>query len=502
MEPQHFARDAAWSFAARLASQLVLVAGAMALARLVAPELFGLVGMQATVVAFAAIFADAGLSAALVHRPALTEGEADSALGLAAGLGLVLSLALGAVAPAAAAFYGAAELTPLVRVGALGLTFTALGVVPRALLVRSFRVREVALLDFAAAGLSMGAAIALALLGAGVWALAAMGPISAAAFAVGALHRVRGQLRLGRPSGARALLAVALPAVGFSVVNYAARNVDNVLIGRWLGERELAFYARAYTLMLLPMTEITGVLANSMLPALARLQHDPAAVRREYLRALRLVTFVTFPAMAGLAVLSWPFVRVAFGPAWDPVAPILAVLAVVGGLQSMVNPVGWLYQSHGRTDRMLRWGILASACMAVAIAAGAWRGSGLRVAWAYLAVNVALLVPAYRWAGRVVSLRVIEVLAAVAPVGGAAALMALGVWALDRWAGQGWPALARLLAGTAVGLCAYLIAARLLRLRAAAEASALVRRLRPAALRWIDPVLDGFAPRERSVEDA
>ena len=64
-----------------------------------------------------------------------------------------------------------------------------------------------------------------------------------------------------------------LTATGVAI--YFARNLDNVLIGWSCGAEELAYYSRAYFLMLLPSMVATSALTGVMVPCLSALRLEP-----------------------------------------------------------------------------------------------------------------------------------------------------------------------------------------------------------------------------------
>jgi PST family polysaccharide transporter len=485
MDSTHVARGAAFTLAARATSQVLQFSISVVLARLIAPDAFGLVAMTATFTGFVALFVDGGLSTAIVQSRELSDEQLDACFATALLLGVVLSCVVLLGAPFVARFYDRAVLVGLTRVSAGAILAAALGAVPRAILVRRLQVRSVALVELAIPAASGAIALTLAGAGAGVWALAISQPAAALAGAIAFFAIARWRPR--PPSslaGAGPLLRIGFHLVGFAVVNYWARNIDNVLVGARLGEMQLGFYVRAYALMLLPISEITGVLSTTMLPVLSRLQHDDAAARAVYLKVLGLVGFVAFPAMVGLSLVAEPFVAIVFGPMWAPVAPLLRVLALVGAIQAVVNPVGWLYQSRGRTDRLFRWGMFASAVFVAAIAAGAALGSAVRVAELYLLANVVLFVPAYAYGGCLVSLRVRTVLAVLLPPALGCAVMALAVEVVDAVATSAIPPAARLGADAVVGVAAYAIACRALRVPAMADAVDLAAAVAPRWAPW------------------
>lgn len=424
---------AGWSASARLLQTGLAYSAQIILARLLTPEDFGAIALITVVTGFASIFSEFGLGAALVQQRELSDADMSAALRLSVGLGAGLSLLLWVAAPFIERFYSVPRLAVLMRVLSVAFLCSALTTVPRGLLQREMRFRVLARADVISTFAGIGVTIILAAVLHDPLALAA-GTLASALTAAVALWGSLGRLSwvLTSPARGTELLAYGGNLVGFTVINYWARNIDNLLIGKWIGPTALGLYSRAYTLMLLPVNQIVGAVSPVILPMLATLQEDEARFRRAYLSALQVITFVAFPVMAGLAVTAYPSVLVLFGPQWAESVPLVRILAWVGLLQSVTNPVGLILVATGRTDRLLRWGLFGSTACIIALAIGAAFRSVERVALAYLIVNVVLTYPAVAFCGRTVNLRFGEMVRVLSPNIVSTALMVGGVLLLER----------------------------------------------------------------------
>lgn len=467
--PRPISQQAMLSMAGKLLSSLAQFAISVVLARLLIPEVFGLVGMVTAVTTFASVLVEFGLGPALIQRKELEDATIDGCFTLTALLGLAASGVIIAMAPAIGGMYGRPILVPLARMSGLAFLVSAVSIVPRALLLRRMEVAKVASVDLGGTLVGGLVSVSLAAFGMGVWSLV-IGPVVSAGSQACAYLWLSGYWPRFRASiaGAKPLMRVSGSVLAFSAVNYWARWADNFVIGVYLGERELGFYMRAYTLMLLPLTQITGVLANTMLPAMSRLQDDPAKAREVYLRAIGLIALVSFPLMCGVAVMAVPLVSVLYGAQWAPVAPMLMLLAPVGALQSVMSSVGWIYMSRGRTGLMFKWGSFTSLVYVSGFVAGASLGSGLHVAAIYLAANVLLLVPGLLIAGRLIGVSARMLIRSLAPLLGCAVCMSLVVAAVDAALLRALPNPVRLACGAVLGAALYV---------------AFVKRIEPPSLR-------------------
>jgi O-antigen/teichoic acid export membrane protein len=461
----------AWSLVGRIGTQLLQYGVSILMAHMLSPADFGRVGMVLVFTGFASIFIDFGIGAALLERRELTDEQLDAAFSSTLAVGLAMTAVFFAVAPWVSAFYGRPELTNITRVSALGFTLSAVGIVPRVVFQRRMEVKRLAGVDFTGGALACLTGAVLTVSGAGIWAIVGMTLTGSGMNSAIALARCGWRpKRLFHFAPARPLVRMSLHLLAFNVINYWARTLDNLLVGKRLGEAQLGYYTRAYSLMLLPLSQITGVISTGALPAMAQAAQDRPRVLRGYLDAMRMIAFVTFPTMTGLVLVAEPFVRSIYGDKWVPTIPILRILAVVGILQSLTNPTGWIYVTQGRTDRLARWGLGACSAIIAALAFGAWLGSTFTVACAYLIVNLILTPVAIAYAGDLIGLTLPMVLRGIAPSVVATGAMALSVAAVIASLPTTWPPGARLAIAVATGMVSYLIFSHFLRNPAFTEA--------------------------------
>lgn len=379
-------------------AQFVLqMASTMILARVLQPKDFGIIAMAIAVTGFAAIFKDLGLSFATVQRSHLTHAQVSALFWINVGLGLAVAAAVAASAPVVAWFYADLRLIPVVVV--LSTTFAIGGatVQHHALLQRQMRFKVLAAIPPLSLAVGTAAAVVASLLNLEYWALVIMQIVSTLTNAV--VVWIVCRWRPGSPSiGAevRSMLTFGMHLSGFNILNYFARTLDNILIGKIWGPRALGIYSKAYSLLMFPLRQLNEPVAAVAIPTLSRLCDDPVEYRRWYLTAIRMIQTVTMPGVVFLMLFSDEVVRVLLGPQWTEAGRIFRILAVAGLLQPIANSAGWLYVSQGRTRDLFLWGIIGSSVSIGGILAGLpWGATGVAVG--YTAFNAAAL-PALYWA--------------------------------------------------------------------------------------------------------
>lgn len=360
------------AIAAGQAAGFVLKIGSTAvLARLLTPADFGLIAMATALTGFVAIFNDAGLTIATVQRPEIDHEQVSTLFWINGAVGVALMVIVAGLAPAVVWFYNEPRLLPITLSLAALFPLSGLMAQHQALLRRQMRFGALAGIDLASQAIGVGVAILAAAHGATYWALVAMQGANALAHAV--LVWLWCPWRPGMPrrgTGVRGMLAFGGHFSAFNFVNYWARNADNLLIGRYWGAGPLGLYSRAYGLMLLPLNQVLGPMGAVAMPALSRLQDRPAEFARYYLRVINALMWITGPLIAVVAACSEAVVVLIMGAGWVECIPVFRVLAVVAFLQPIYSSIGWIYTSRGRADRMLRWSVIASPAMVLAVVAG------------------------------------------------------------------------------------------------------------------------------------
>lgn len=480
VDADHVFSSVRWVAVGQGLSQGASVVVTLTLARLLTPEVFGLMTMAGVITALGYLFSTLGAGPAIVQKREVSDPLLKSLTTLGLGMGFALTVGLALLSRVVAAFYGEPRVAWVVA--ALGCTFAlaSFGIVPEALLQRELRFSRLVSIDLAVLGVSATCSIGLAWAGFGVWALVGANLASAAVRSALLVLSSPWRLSLGFDWQAlRGEIGFGASVMAFNVTQYLSRNSDRVIIGRRLGAVDLGYYDYAYRFYMYPLDAITGVLLKVMFPTLSRMQGDVAQLGRTFLRANGAIALLTFPMMAGLAAVADPFVRVVLGETWAPIIPLVLVLAPVGLLQSIASTPGQLFLARGRSALRTWWSVIYAVVFVGAFLVGVHWGI-LGVAVAYGIVMVPILVIAFWLALRLVSLRLIDLWRVLRSTMLAAALMALLVFGLRlglETAGMGQVLVLCLCVPT--GVAAYIAALRWLQPEALAD----VHRMLPAKVR-------------------
>ena len=401
------ARAAHWRLGGAAVGALSQLVVGVLLARVLTPADFGVTALAFVVLGLARPLADFGVGGAIVQRDAISDRHIRIAFTFSTLLGCAVAAALVMAAPIGAALMHDDRVTPVLRALSIGFAIRGPAIVADALLRRDLDFRRHVLIETGSNILGYGGvAVSLALLGYGVWSLV-WGSLVEALLSSGAqLAATRHDVRplLARRELAQ-LLGFGAGATLSSWANYVALNADYVVVGRAMGAANLGLYVRAYGLMKTPHTYAAAVLSRVMFPAFARVQSEPARLRRGYLLLTEVTAMIAGPSLGALVVVAPHFVRSLYGPQWSGVVWPLQILCLAGYLRALYHLGGVVAQSVGRVYAELWREVVYS----VLVIAGALFGSryglpgvafGVSVAIAYMFVacgNLALSATEGTW---------------------------------------------------------------------------------------------------------
>lgn len=335
---------------ARIAIQLFTT---FFLARLLIPSDFGVAALAFSVLALISLFTDLGMTSVTVQTKNLDQNTASALFFINVALGVVGLSALVVASPLLVWIFGDEHVGPVIVSIAFVMPIGALGAQHQALLIRNMKWGVIQGLSLTSMAIgSVAAVLGAWLFDLGYWALVMQSIVSAVVNVVGVWW-----LSPWRPSlvrnwtGVSKAVGTSVNLSGTMVLGFLHRQLDNLLIGwRW-GSTELGYYARGYSLLMMPLNLVVGPLSSTMIPALSRLQDEPLRWRQAYLDALIVVTALG----GGLAALLFggasPIIKLVLGDGWQQTENVFSCLVLALLAATPMNTVSWIYISLGRSRR-------------------------------------------------------------------------------------------------------------------------------------------------------
>lgn len=454
-----FVRALVWSGGAKWGGQIASWASTVIVARMLAPEDYGLVSMAMVVVGFVALLSEFGVGTAVIAMRDLRDEQIAQLNTLAVLLGAAACIATCAAAVPFGRVFESPGLPSVLIALSAGFIITALSTVPVALLQRDLRFRELALIDGLRAIVMAAVTVTLALRGLGVWTLVAS---SVASSALGsALTLALRRHRFGWPD---ASLNAAVRLSWHLLVNrvcwYVYSNADFAVTGRVLGQAALGSYTLAWSLTSIPIEKVTG-LATAVTPAyLAAVRDDLESLRRYLLEPTRAIALIAFPLLAGLAIVAPDAVGLVLGHKWDATVVPLQILAVYGCVRSLTPLLPPFLIMTGESSFLMGNSVAYALVMPVSFYVGtSWGLTGVALAW--VAAYPVVTIPMYQRVLKTLALPAREYLATIRPAAVCTGVMAVAALAF-RTISDDWAPSIRLAGTIGAGGVVYFIAVALL----------------------------------------
>jgi O-antigen/teichoic acid export membrane protein len=359
-----------WSLLAVVGRQGFQILCALALARILGPASYGIISVASIYIVLVTLLLDQGLSAALVQRPQLTAKAPGAIFTLNLLTAVVLAVATWFLAPALAAFFNVPELVTVLQILAVALPVKAAAVAPRAMLSRDLRFKGITISDVAGSGLGAVAGVAAALLGANYFAVVYQVVVTDVVAGLVLVVAAKGPVPNFRLAEVRPLLAFSLGIFGVNGLAYFSRNIDNILVGRFLGVTSLSLYGMAYRVLAIPVMLFGQTVNRVMFPVFSRTSNDKALLSANLLKTMQVLSMLVVPVMAFTACAAPHLVLLVLGPEWAGAAPLLTVLAIAGARETIFFITPSLMRGMGKAGMNLKYEILATVAQVSGIVIG------------------------------------------------------------------------------------------------------------------------------------
>lgn len=382
---------------AQIISFALNIGSTVLLARLLLPNDYGLVAMVTSFTGFVLMFKDLGFSQAIIQKEHINQQEVSMVFWLNVYISIVLGLLVLGMGPLLVSFYKEPRLLPITAAYATVALMGGFSSQHSALLNRQMKFKVLSRITIASSFVSLVAGLILALTGFGYWAIVAINVVSSFVQAVLLWFTCSWKpsyIRINK--SIKSYVQFGAGVTGFNMVNYFSRNLDNILIGKYIGAGPLGLYSKAYQLLMLPISQLRDPLNAVGTPAMSSLFSDPVKYRKYYSEYLFLLSFFSIPIVVFLFVCSKPIILLVLGPNWSEAASIFQLLAITALIQPIASTRGMVLLTSGQSGRFFMWGVYNAIAVIIAFFIGVqWGIEGIAIAYAIS--NYTILVPSLNY---------------------------------------------------------------------------------------------------------
>lgn len=323
-----------WKFGERIGAQAVSFLVSIILARLLLPSDYGVIALITIFIDIANVFVSSGFGAALVQKKDADEVDFSSVFYFSVLMSWVLYGIVFAFAPVVAGFYGKPILIPVLRVMALKLPLAGVNSVQHAYVQKKMLFKRFFFSTLIGTVGSAVVGIVMAYMGFGPWALVAQYLFNSTMDTVVLWITVK-----WRPvwtfsyERMKTLFGFGWKMLCSELIHTSYSQIRSLIIGKVYTEKDLAFYNQGGKLPGIIVTNINSSISSVLFPAMTMKQDNKEKMKEVVRLSIRVSSYVMWPLMIGLMVMTEPVVRLIFTDKWLPCVPFMQIACIQYALE-------------------------------------------------------------------------------------------------------------------------------------------------------------------------
>ena len=383
------AHSLSWSAFGTLGNRGLSLAARLILARLLTPEVFGLLAIILVVVGLVAVTQDLGIKQSLIQRRRETTSadRYSSGFWFLLASGIIWTILLATVgAPIIGEIFDEPNAVALARVMSLMVFFQAISIIPEVRLIRTLRFKYLIIAEFFSAIASLTIAIIMALLEAGAWALVAQQTTYQGIRSLLFWRQTRWRPRWRYDFALiKEVWRFSSFSLGSQIVNHIRLNIDKVLLGAIVGSSALGAYTLAYLVTETIRAQIGAVVARVMFPVFSQKSQDIKHIRNLHLRVVRYMCLIVFPFAAFIGLEAQTIIPFLFGTQWSESVLPTTILSLAAAITAINGDPGSLLKGIGKPGTVFYLHLIGTLLVGLpAITVGAYYFGAVGAAYGVL----------------------------------------------------------------------------------------------------------------------
>lgn len=317
-----------WNSVASFGIHMLNFVTKIIIARILFPEDFGLFAMAFLLINFLGMFVGFGMMNALIYKKEEYEKTKGTALLLSMMMGVCFFAISFLSSAAIGSFFNQPIVGDIIKVLSIVLLFDSISTILHGILLKEMEFKKKAITEFVSAICSSATVIVLALYGFGVWSLVWGYIIQHFCILILSWIVIQEKPKVQwNKSVTKELLGFGKYIVSTSLISWAVTSVDNIMVGKKLGEEPLGYYSMAFNIVALPVSSFTHLVMTVFYPVYAKLENDKERLKKAYLKPLEWSLVLMFPITVFLFFIPEKIVMVILGEKWVSIIPLLKIFA-------------------------------------------------------------------------------------------------------------------------------------------------------------------------------
>lgn len=241
-----------------------------------------------------------------------------------------------------------------------------------------------------------------ALFGLGLWAIILpkilVAPIWVVVVRFGHPWRPQKNLPLLPMQGWKDIARFSRSVLGVELLTTLQANIDNLLVGYFLGIQALGIYYFAFNAGLGITQGLIFAAGIAIYPHLCEVRSQPLALRSRFRQTLRTMSLTMVPLIILQASFAPIYVPIIFGAKWAPAIPVLSLICLSALARPFAATCSQLLKAIGRPEIELRWQLVNTILLIAALLVAAqfsiyWVGFAIFVIQTVFLSVFAIIIP-------------------------------------------------------------------------------------------------------------
>ena len=340
-----------WAVLNQLVTQGIRIIVSIYLMRLLAPESFGVFMQVLSIIGISEILVGLRMGGGIVQAKEVNQNQLSTIYWMNFTVSLILTTVFFLSGDLIANFYHDHRLVALVQTASFVVIFIGIGYVPRSILTKKLDFRSIFISNLVGVSVSSSIGVWMALSGYDYWSLLWLW--ASYHIIISSMYWYQSKFIpqiVWNTNSIKKLWYFSRKIALNDILNYSARNIDNIIIGRVLGAASLGIYSRAYNIMLLPLQNFANIINGVLFPSFSLIQDEKERISAIFYKAVSSISFLTLPFMLFLWLFADDIVLQVLGNEWLGLPEILRILIILGIIQIHTSFAASIFLATGRSD--------------------------------------------------------------------------------------------------------------------------------------------------------
>ena len=344
-----------WKFAERILAQGVSFIVSVILARILMPSDYGIVALILVFINIANVFVTSGFSTALVQNKEANRIDFSTNFYCSLAVSVLVYLILFIAAPFIEKFYDMQGLALVLRVFALRIPLSAYSAIQHAYVERHMIFKRYFFSTLGGTLISGVVGIIMAYKGFGAWALIAQYFTNTIVDILVLSITVPWHPEFAFSwKSAKSMMSYGWKILAADLSGTFFEQLRSLIVGKAYTSADLAFYNKGNQLPSLITTNISTSIMSVLFPAIANISDEKARVKEMTRKAVKIMSFVMFPMLFGLAAASGPLINVLFTSKWALAVPFVQILSISSAISLIGGVSLQAIKAIGKSDIILK----------------------------------------------------------------------------------------------------------------------------------------------------